>query len=392
MKPAPQIGLAPAGAPAEGPLVWLRVSAERAPEDQPTGAVIHLLAQLRRAGYRVAVSNGGKARLTISTRGVSDCAEPAAGRPAARAALAQVAPDLLLLFGEDLPRDLAGEALAHSIPVVMADARFVAPAWSLAARLSPQRRLVERMAHILVTDRGSIEAVQMMGCPPSRVELGGPVTEPREPLYCVRAEWDSLAEMTRGRQIWLASNLSAAELEPVLTAHLATLRQSHRALLIIALAEPKEAPAIAARLADAGLIVGERADEDDLTEETQVFLVDDPAEMGLWYRLAPVSFMGGTLVEDAPAPRHPFEPASLGSAIVHGPRTEEFGPEWRQLDLAGAARMVRDAPALAQAVVDLMQPARAARLAANAWTVCTGGAGAAARIVAVVKQTLAAQP
>lgn len=373
----------------EGPLVWLRVSSERAPENQPAGAVIHLLAHLRRAGFRVVVSNGGKARLSISTRGVSDLAEPAPGRNPARAALLQSDPALLLLFGEELPRDLVTEALALDIPVVMADARFVTRAWSLAAKLSPQRKLVERMAHILVTDRGSIEAVLMMGGAPGRVELGGPVTEPREPLRCVRAEWESLAETTRGRQVWLAANLTLAEIEPVLSAHHAALRQSHRALLIAALADPREAAAISARITESGLIVAERALDDDPTEETHVFLVDDPAEMGLWYRLAPVTFMGGTLLDAGAPPCHPFDPASLGSAIIHGPRTDEHGPEWRQLDLAGAARMVRDAPALAQSVGDLMQPARAARLAANAWAVCTGGAGAAARIVTVVRQTLA---
>ena len=102
--------------------------------------------------------------------------------------------------------------------------------------------------------------------------------------------------------------------------------------------------------------------------------------MGLWYRLAPVSFMGGTLSGDADAMRHPFEPAALGSAIVHGPQDGPHATEWQQLTGAHAVRQVRTADDLAQAVTELTQPETIATLASNAWMVSTGGADVAIRI------------
>ena len=41
---------------------------------------------------------------------------------------------------------------------------------------------------------------------------------------------------------------------------------------------------------------------------------------------------------DGAAPRHPFELAALGSAIIHGLLTEAHSAEWTQLDGASAAR------------------------------------------------------
>ena len=107
--------------------------------------------------------------------------------------------------------------------------------------------------------------------------------------------------------------------------------------------------------------------------------------MGLWYRLAPVCFMGGTLLPGpGAAPRHPFEPAALGSAIIHGPLTEAHSAEWTQLDGASAARMVADPAGLSRAVADLSAADQAAMLAGNAWAVSTGGAAVLRRIADTV--------
>ena len=83
-------------------------------------------------------------------------------------------------------------------------------------------------------------------------------------------------------------------------------------------------------------------EDEDFGDEIQVLLTDGPTEMGLWYRLAPVTYLGGTLGGDDAAARHPFEPAALGSAIVHGPHTARFATEWQQLGGAGAAADVAD--------------------------------------------------
>jgi 3-deoxy-D-manno-octulosonic-acid transferase len=79
--------------------------------------------------------------------------------------------------------------------------------------------------------------------------------------------------------------------------------------------------------------------------------------MGLWFRLAPVSFVGGSI---APRGGHnPFEPAALGSAILTGPSVENFRPAYDALLRAGGAVSVGDAALLAEVAARLLGDAAA---------------------------------
>jgi 3-deoxy-D-manno-octulosonic-acid transferase len=71
-------------------------------------------------------------------------------------------------------------------------------------------------------------------------------------------------------------------------------------------------------------------------------------ELGLWYRLASVSFVGGSL---APVGGHnPYEAAQLGSAILHGPNVANFAGIYDELDQVGGAKTVHDAMTLGDAL------------------------------------------
>ena len=102
-------------------------------------------------------------------------------------------------------------------------------------------------------------------------------------------------------------------------------------------------------------------------------VVDSPAEYGLWYRLAPVTFLGGSLAGSGPL-RNPMEAAALGSAILHGPKTGDYGSIFGRLGAARATRAVGTAAELGDALGDLLSPHRTARLAQSAWAVASDGA------------------
>ncbi|ODT59935.1 MULTISPECIES: glycosyltransferase N-terminal domain-containing protein [Paracoccus] len=302
--------------------------------------------------------------------------------------LDQARPRAVLLLGSDLPPALIAAATARRVPVILAECRLSAAdlGWGLQALM--RRQLLSQMEAILLTDMPSLTIARRMSLPEGRLSMTGPVSEIREPLRCSETERASMAQQMNGRHAWFAACLPQAEEEAVLSAHQAALRRSHRALLIIAPADPTRMDALARDIEAQGLTVARRSEDEDFGDEIQVLLTDGPTEMGLWYRLAPVSFMGGTLSGESDAMRHPFEPAALGSAIVHGPQTGPHATEWQQLSGAQAARQVRHAEDLALAVTELTQPETIATLASNAWTVSTGGADVALRIATRVAETL----
>lgn len=297
-------------------------------------------------------------------------------------------PRAVLLLGGDLPPALVAAASARDIPLILAEARLSSAdlAWGMQAVL--RRHLLSLLDQVLLSDAASLAVARRMGLAPGRLAMTGPVSEIREPLRCSETERASMAQQLNGRHAWFAASLPQSEEAAVLAAHQAALRRSHRALLILAPRDPARIDGLAREIEAEGLTVARRSEDEDFGDEIQVLLTDGPTEMGLWYRLAPVSFMGGTLSGEADAMRHPFEPAALGSAIVHGPRHGPFETEWRQLTGAQAARLVRSPEDMAQAITELTQPESIATLASNAWTVSTGGAdvaiGIAERVAAAM--------
>lgn len=310
--------------------------------------------------------------------------------PAAAQALMAARPAALLLLGADLPATLVTAAGRAGVPAVLAEARLAADdaAWTL--RGLGRRELLRQMRAVLVTDPAAQATALRMGAERGRVALTGPVAEIRDPLPCSEAERSVMAQFLRGRHAWLAAAVPESEEDAVLAAHQAALAQSHRALLFLAPADPARIDPLADRIGADGLVVARRTLDEDPADDVQIMLTDGPTEMGLWYRLAPVTYLGGTLSGDDAAARHPFEPAALGSAIVHGPQTGRHATEWQQLGGAGAARQVADAEALAAAIAELSQPDLIATLASNAWRVSTGGAQVTMRICAEVLDAIAA--
>lgn len=306
--------------------------------------------------------------------------------------LAMTAPAAVLLLGTDLPPALIMAASKHSIPIFLGDARFEAPAahWGLGAQwglgASMRRELLGRIRMMHVIGADSVRNALRMNIPRHRIRQTGPVTPPLEPPGCPEAERAAIAELLKGRHTWLAAGIPPSEESAVLTAHGAALRKSHRALLLLAPSDPARVPALARRIEAGGLIVARRDLDEEPTDEVQVMLTDGPTEMGLWYRLAPVTFIGGTLMGAGSA--HPFEAAALGSAIVHGPHIAAQSEIWQQLDQAGAARRVLGTSELASTMAELTQPDLIASMAHNAWTICTEGAGIALRIATPILAAL----
>jgi 3-deoxy-D-manno-octulosonic-acid transferase len=140
-----------------------------------------------------------------------------------------------------------------------------------------------------------------------------------------------------------------------------------------------------------GWIVARRDLEQDPDPETSVYIADYGQEYGLWYRLAPTSFMGGSLL-GAGCARSPMEPAALGSAIIHGRKVGGYGAEFGRLGAALATSPVGTPLELAEAVADLLAPDRAARLAHAAWVVTSDGAEAVERIVQMAVQLARKEP
>src|SRR6185437_5905041 len=129
--------------------------------------------------------------------------------------------------------------------------------------------------------------------------------------------------------------------------------------------DPARADEIAAMLARQGLKVARRARGETLTAATEIYLGDTLGELGLFYRLAGVAFIGGSLTPKGG--HNPLEAALLDCALLHGPDMSNCAGIARDLASAKAAMTVHDGAGLGAAVAQLLgDPVERARHAAAA--------------------------
>jgi 3-deoxy-D-manno-octulosonic-acid transferase len=177
------------------------------------------------------------------------------------------------------------------------------------------------------------------------------------------------------------------EVEAVLTAHRRATRVAHRLLLILSPANPEDGPALRDAIGKEEWTVALRSDGGEPDPDVQVFVADVAGEAGLWYRLAPIAFLGGSLVRGGRG-GDPCEPAALGSAILTGPDTRRHRRRFQRFLAAGAARTAGSAEALGEAVADLLAPDRAAEMARKAWDITSAGAELTDRVIDLVALSL----
>lgn len=371
----------------QGTLVWMHLGAGSG--QQRLAQLARRLAELRPGLMFLVTAEGldppgitGFPPATLAER------QPAERLSSISAFLEHWRPDLGLLAGVALPPALIAEAHERNIPLVLADIRLgAADAGRWRWRRGLAASLLARFIRILVQDPETAARLRAVGGRRLPVEVAGRIEETTDPLPGSEAERMALAELLATRPVWLAVACPAAEEEAVIAAHARAMGLAHRMLLILVPADPARADALAERIGKEGWIVARRSREEEPEPEVQVFLADAEAELGLWYRLAPVTFMGGTLAPDGGG-RSPFEPAALGSAILHGPHAGPYPEAYALLAEARAARFVADPEALAEAVTDLIAPDRAAQLAHNAWAASSGGAEVTDRVAGAVLATL----
>lgn len=233
--------------------------------------------------------------------------------------------------------------------------------------------LFGRFDAMLVQTPEMAEAFTAIGAQAEKIVSTGSLKEGAVPLPHDELMRKEVLKQIGTRPVWFAGSTHDGEEEIVAGAHKLVRRKRPELLLVLAPRHPERGQAITEQLERMGLHVSTRSKGEKITGQTEVYLADTLGEMGLWYRIAPVSFVGGSLV--TVGGHNPFEPAALGSAILHGPNVHNFEDIYQRLYDGEAAYCVRSEDELAVAVDRFLQPDEAAKYAAAAWEVSSDGAG-----------------
>ncbi|MFK7750965.1 MAG: 3-deoxy-D-manno-octulosonic acid transferase [Sedimentitalea sp.] len=240
---------------------------------------------------------------------------------------------------------------------------------------------------VMTNNDSAATALTRLGISASKITVGTRLRNSATPPGCSDDELSGITSDLSGRPVWLAARTRPEEGPAILTAHRAALRLSHRLLLILTSDTPEQGRMMKQHVADSELRFADWDMGELIEDNTQVLLSASAEDLGLWYRVAPLTFMANSLAPGARgAP--PLDAAALGSAIVFGPKIADHRETYSRLAAAGAARAVDDEVGLGTALVQLIAPDRAAAMALAGWELATDGAELVDRLVDLVQDHL----
>ncbi|MEP6966499.1 MAG: glycosyltransferase N-terminal domain-containing protein [Pseudomonadota bacterium] len=271
-------------------------------------------------------------------------------------------PDLGVFVESELWPNLILTAKERGIRLALVSARMSRGSFE-GWRRAPgaARAILDAFQLILARDEEAAGRLRALG---ARVDGVADMKFGADPLPADPAELATLRATLDGRAVILAASTHAGEEALVLErfAAVATARDG-RALLIIAPRHIDRAPDIVQLCLSRGFSAARRMVRPS-PDGLDVYVADTVGDLGLWYRLAGLAVLGGSLAPGVGG-HNPLEPARLGCPFVSGIHVEDW-PVYEDLEAAQATRCLQagDLDESLRAVLDA--PASLAAMAGRA--------------------------
>ncbi len=156
------------------------------------------------------------------------------------------------------------------------------------------------------------------------------------------------------RPVWVAGSTHEGEEELLLKTHQELLKSYPDLILILVPRHPERFDSVANIINSTNLKFIRRLDNQLLTPETSVLLGDTMGEMMLFYGIADIAFVGGSLVKHGG--HNPLEPIAFKIPVISGIHTYNFTEIYEKLiNVNGFIEVESDTNKLVQAVKFLLK-------------------------------------
>lgn len=321
----------------EGPLVWLHAASVG--ESLSLLPLIEALTEAR-PDAAVLVTSGTRTSAELLGRRLPSAAihqyAPVDAPRAVSRFLDHWRPRLGVFVESELWPNLILAAKARGARLALVSARFSDASvrgWRLAPGLF--RATLGAFDRVLARDEAAAASIRALG---ARVDGCVDMKFGAHPLPVDEAVLSNLRTSLNGRAVILAASTHRGEDGPLIE-WFASMRAAcdARALLVIVPRHPERGGEIAS-LAGAATLSARLASNHADSARGDVFIADTLGDLGLWYRLSRLAFIGGSLVAGVGG-HNPLEAARLGCPFVAGPHLGNW-PVYAELERLGATRII----------------------------------------------------
>lgn len=364
----------------QGPLIWVHGASVG-----EMLAVVPLIARLREQGFGVLVTSGTVTSAALAEQRLPDGTLhqfiPLDAPRFVDRFLNHWRPGLALFVESDLWPNLILETARRRIPMILINGRLSARSFSR-WRLIPGAiaALLARFDLCLAQSAADARRYADLGAP--RVSSTGNLKLDVPPPPVDEAEFKRLKDIIGTRPVIAAASTHPGEEAAITAAHRRLRTKFPRLLTVIAPRHPDRGASIAEIATIAGLSATLRSQRAQPMPGIDVYVADTLGELGLFYRLAPIVFMGGSLASHGG--QNPIEAIRLGAAVLHGPHVWNFAEIYSALDKAHGAERIADEEALTARLGAWLADPAARKAVADA------GAATVEQLGGALQKTLAA--
>ena len=258
-------------------------------------------------------------------------------------------PDAGLFVDSEIWPNLLIEARVRGVKLALVNGRMSQRSFAGWSRAPKTAAAVLSLYDVcLAQDNETAERLRKLGA--HAVAVSGSLKADAPPLPADETKLAVLARAIGDRPVFLAASTHAGEDETLLPAHDALRAQFPGLLTIIAPRHPERGADIARLCGTRSTL--RRSQNDTPAPDTAVYVADTVGELGIFYRLAPFAFMGGSLVPHGG--QNPLEAARLGRAVMAGPHTGNFAQAYEAIFAAQQSGRVHTSGDIAAFATRLM--------------------------------------
>jgi 3-deoxy-D-manno-octulosonic-acid transferase len=261
-------------------------------------------------------------------------------------------PDSAFFVDSELWPNMLYELRKRNIATILLNGRISKKSmqrWQLAKKLCAQML----QSFTIIFAKSEKDADNFMSLGAKKVLCYGNLKFAANPLPYDKDEFVKIQNLIDGHPVWLAASTHAGE-EIIIADVAKKLQKNYPELLTIIV--PRHAvrgDEITQELRQGGFNIAQRSKNDSLAHNIDIYVADTMGELGLFYRLSKIAFIGGSLIPHGG--QNPIEAAKLGCALIYGTHMHNFLEFCEILDSAQAAFMVKDTDELYQELDYLMQ-------------------------------------
>ena len=299
-------------------------------------------------------------------------------------------PDLAVFAESEIWPNLILEASARGVPLALVNARMSTRSGRRWRRLSAvSRPLFSRFDLILAQNDPMARAFEELGG--RHVQALGNLKIDAPPPVVDATELERLSHALGGRPVAVAASTHDPEEGIVGRAHKLVADKLPGFCTILVPRHPGRGKAIADMLVAQGLRVALRSKGELPSADTDIYIADTIGELGTFYSLAPVAFIGGSLI--AHGGQNPVEAIAHGAVVLTGPHWSNFRDFYKALLRHKGAREVETAEQLAESLLALLtNEAELVRMREGAQQAVASLAGALDRTVEALLAMLPESP